>query len=249
MRVLKVTLEGITTSFRYPHFMIGVQPTFPMPPPATIYGHICSTLGEWIDPSEISFAYHFTALAGFEDLEHTHILAASGGKLPGTDIPKIQEGSIQPFRRQLLYQPRLELYLNRPEWAAAFRSPVYPVVLGRSQDLCTYTNVEVIDLAEQESVYLEHTLLPYEMATQMSMGTVILMPRFLDYEQKRFPTFARYLVLQRRVPTNGKDFLHFGDDTQRFWSDPIAPQFNGIPRGLVFHSFQGDTYESLALSR
>ncbi len=61
MRVLKVVLEGITTSFRYPHFMMGVQPSFPMPPPATIYGHICSALGEWIDPKGLAFAYHFTA--------------------------------------------------------------------------------------------------------------------------------------------------------------------------------------------
>ena len=50
MRVLKVTLEGITTSFRYPHFMVNVQPSYRMPPPATIYGHICSALGEWVSP-------------------------------------------------------------------------------------------------------------------------------------------------------------------------------------------------------
>lgn len=32
MRVLKVVLEGTTTSFRYPHFMLSIQPSFPLPP-------------------------------------------------------------------------------------------------------------------------------------------------------------------------------------------------------------------------
>lgn len=58
MQVLKVVVEGLTTSFRYPHFVQGVQPTFEMPPPATIYGHICSALGEWVDPKGVTFAYH-----------------------------------------------------------------------------------------------------------------------------------------------------------------------------------------------
>src|SRR5258708_7142170 len=89
MRVLKVVLEGETTSFRYPHFMFGVQPSFPLPPPATIYGHICSTMGEQVDLEGLRFAYHFTAEASFEDLEHVHVLEAKSGMLPSTKIPKV----------------------------------------------------------------------------------------------------------------------------------------------------------------
>ena len=181
MRVLKVTLEGITTSFRYPHFMVNVQPTYRMPPPATIYGHICSALGEWVSPDGLAFAYHFTYDATFEDLEHIHVLSASGGKVPGTNLPKALEGNVNPFRRELLFRPKLMLYINRPEWAAAFRSPRYAVTLGRSQDLCSYTSIEEVELEETRDVYLEHTLLPYEMATQTVAGIVTLMPRWLDY--------------------------------------------------------------------
>jgi len=46
MRVLKVVAEGPITSFRYPHFMQQIHPSFQMPPPATIYGHISSALGK-----------------------------------------------------------------------------------------------------------------------------------------------------------------------------------------------------------
>lgn len=247
MRVLKVELEGVTTSFRYPHFMLGVQPSFPMPPPATIYGHICSTLGEWVDPIGLAFAYHFTSEGSGEDLEHIHVLAPASGRLPGSRQPKVLKGNINPFKRQLLFRPRLVLYLNRPDWGEAFRVPRYPVVLGRSQDLCGYTSINVVDLVQTDDVYLEHTLLPYGMATRTSVGIVTLLPRWLDYERNRQPTFARYLLLQRRIFSG--DLFQFGVEQQSlYWADPTAPQVNGKPLGLVFHTFTGASDEALTLA-
>lgn len=248
MRVLKVSLEGITTSFRYPHFMVNVQPTYRMPPPATIYGHICSALGEWVSPDGLAFAYHFTYDASFDDLEHIHVLSAAGGKVPGTDLPKALEGNVNPFHRELLFHPRLTLYLNRPEWAAAFRSPRYVVTLGRSQDLCSYTSVEEVELVERNKVYLEHTLLPYQMATQTVAGIVTLMPRWLDYQHQRAPTFGRYLLLERCVMSD--TLLDYGQERHTFFADPLSRRVDDAPLGLVFHTFTGDdnapvTYASL----
>ena len=145
MKVLKIVAEGITTSFRYPHFMLQIHPSFQMPPPATIYGHICSALGEWFDPNGVQFAYHFTHQGHVRDIEHIIVLAppkSSRSKLPGTQISNVLEGNVNPFERELLFQPRLTLYINRPEWEAAFRSPRYAVSLGRSQDLFTYTEIK-----------------------------------------------------------------------------------------------------------
>jgi len=247
MRVLKVTLEGITTSFRYPHFMMGVQPSFPMPPPATIYGLICSALGEWVDPAGVEFAYHFTFQGKGEDMEHIHVLSASSGKVPNSSYPKVLEGGVNPFRRELLLYPRLVLYLNRPEWESAFHSPYYPVVLGRSQDLCSYTSIQVIDLVTSEQVYFEHTLLRYDMATRAAVGIVTLMPRWLDYKRNRRPFFARYLLLQRRIKAQ-TDLLQFGASAGGYLADPTAPEIDGLPLGLVFHNFIGDAHESLTVA-
>lgn len=246
MRTLKVELEGITTSFRYPHFMMGAHPSFPMPPPATIYGHICSALGEWVEPEGVRFAYHFTSAGSGEDLEHIHVLSPSGGKLPNTGYPKVLEGNVNPFRRQLLFFPRLVLYLNQPEWEPAFRSPRYPVVLGRSQDLCMYTNVQIVDLEPSETAYFEHTLLPYRMATQTESGIAMLMPRWLNYERRRQPTFARYVILQRRIFST-RLLLPEGERPV-FHADPTAPQVDGVPLGLVFHTFTGDEDEALTVA-
>lgn len=247
MRVLKVVLEGLTTSFRYPHFMLSVQPGFPMPPPATIYGHICSTLGEWVEPDGLAFAYHFTAEGSTMDMEHIHVLSASTGKLPGTKLPKVLEGNVNPFTREILFRPRLVLYLNRPEWESAFRHPCYPVVLGRSQDLCYYTSVSVLDLVQSDQVYFEHTLLPYRMATQTSVGIVTLMPRWLDYHRDRQPRFARYLLLNRRIYSRG--LLQFDQhDPPMYWTDPTVDRVNDLSLGLVFHTFLGDRDEALMLA-
>jgi CRISPR-associated protein Cas5t len=248
MRILKIEAEGITTSFRYPHFMQSIHPTYDMPPPATIYGHICSAVGEWVNPTGLRFAYHFTVAGQVVDLEHIIVLSRGKGTLPGTDgLPSALEGGVNPFSRHLLFRPKLVLYLNRPEWQQAFRSPRYAVVLGRSQDLFTYTRVTTLELAEAEKAYLEHTLLPYEMATCTDRGYTVLMPRYLDYEDGRRPTFAQYLVLQDRVTTT--NLRRYGStDRQLWWVDPESESVDGTQRGLVFHSFVGETHEAIGMA-
>lgn len=239
MRTLRVVAEGLTTSFRYPHFMQGVQPTFRMPPPATIYGHICSVLGDWFDPVGVKFAIHFRYQTEFSDVESTHILIPAGGRLKGTTCPKVLEGNVNPFRRSILFRPRLILYLNRPDWLEAFRQPRYPVALGRSQDLFMYREVDVTELADSDVAYFEHTLMPDDFALRTGAGQVVLMPRLLDVRARRHPAFGRYLVLHRRVYS--REFLRYeGEPPLRFLVDPATADEEGICLGLLFHRWTGE---------
>ena len=50
MRVAKVRILAPTASFRYPHFLVGKQITYSMPPPSTIYGHVASAVGQLPPP-------------------------------------------------------------------------------------------------------------------------------------------------------------------------------------------------------
>ncbi|RME80658.1 MAG: CRISPR-associated protein Cas5 [Caldilineae bacterium] len=236
MHVLKITAQGLTTSFRYPHFMMSVQPTYEMPPPATLYGHIASALGRWFDPAEAQFALHFTYERKIEDVETTILLKRATGKMPNNKaLPKVLEGNANPFRREILTFPRLTLYVNRPDWLDAFRRPRYAVALGRSQDLFTYTQIQTVELEARQKAYLEHTLLPYDFARHTAAGRVVLMPRWLGHERRQ-PRFQRYVVLNRRVHTN--QFYRFQGEAQaEFWTDPTAPKFEGDPLGLVFLSW------------
>jgi len=251
MRVLKVELEGLTTSFRYPHFMMGRHPTFPMPPPATIYGHLCSALGEWVDPRGIEFGYVFTHESTRErtatDLEHCHILEAAGARTAfecqGERVRANLVGVVNPLKRDFLFRPRLTLYLNRPEWLEQFRVPRYPVVLGRSQDLATYTRVTIVALQEREEAYYENTLLPCDdvWRVRIGRGTVFTMPRFLDYNNNREPRFERYIALEGRVATTEKtEWLSYENQTLTHWVDPETPEHRGCLRGVVFHTFVDD---------
>lgn len=246
MRVLKVVAEGLTTSFRYPHFIQQVHPSFPMPPPATIYGHIASALGEWFDPKGVQFAYHFTYAAKVNrEIEHTIMLSPATGYLKESKIPKVLEGNVNPFYREIFFHPRLTIYINRPEWESAFRSPRYAVVLGRSQDLFTYTQIQVVELAQSIEAYFEHTLLPYSSNRHTSRGYAVLMPRYLDNQRKRFPSFARYFIVQGRI--SSKEFLWFGEKTaESYWIDPHSPEVKGEHLGLAFLNFVGEEHGTLA---
>lgn len=237
MRVLRITARGFTASFRYPHFMMGLQPTYNMPPPATLYGHIASALGEQFDPAGVRFAVHFSYMHKQADIETTILLKEASGKMPqDKSLPKVLEGNPNPFQREILFFPRLTLYINRPEWLDAFRHPRYAVCLGRSQDLFSYQSVEVIDSQPTPNAYLEHTLLPYDFVRLTASGQSILMPRYLQNKRKRQPIFERYIILQRQVKT--PDMLRFDDaPLPELWSDPTAPLINGLPLGLAFHSW------------
>lgn len=242
MHMLKVELEGLTTSFRYPHFMAGRHPTFPMPPPATLYGQICSAVGDWVDPKGLEFGYVFTHEGIAQDIEHCHILEVSKSRRnfewQEAEYPANIEGVVNPFRRDFFFRPRLTLYLNRPDWLEHFRSPRYAVVLGRSQDLATYTRVTVVELQQSEQAYYEHTLLPYdEWRTRIGRGVSLVMPRFLDYYHKREPQFERYIALQERVHTNGEAVLHYEGQSLRHWIDPETPEWQGVQRGVALHRF------------
>ena len=236
MRVLKIEAEGLTTSFRYPFFMVGRQPSFDMPPPATIYGHICSAAGDWLDPVLLRFGYWFShAGTKHEDLEHFHSTEIAGGTfaLGGAKVAKNVEAGVQPTRREFLLQPRLVLYLANLDLADAFRSPRYAVVLGRSQDLFTYTRVAEIDLIETEQAYIERTLLPGGPARWPGLGMAIAMPRFIDYRRNRQVTFGQYQMLQGRA--SQEDLPRHPD--HRYLVDPETEERNGCHRAVIFHTF------------
>jgi len=240
MRVLRVMAEGLTTSFRYPHFMQQIHPTYEMPPPSTIYGHIASALGYWFNPTGVEFSYRFTFTAKVTDVEHVILVGPKGGssRLPGTKIPNVLEGKVNPFERELLFQPKLTLYINRPDWEDAFRSPRYAVVLGRSQDLFTYTKVDVVELEQAERAYFEHTLAPHEMSLQFGRGIAMLMPQFVDYHNNRAPVFNQYVMLRERVHLPGEQSMRFSNaGSGPYWIDPTTPKDKDVHLGLPFLPF------------
>jgi CRISPR-associated protein Cas5t len=265
-RVAKVTIEAPVVSFRYPHFLIGRQPSFEVPPPSTIFGHVASALGAW-PSSPIHFAYAFQARGRARDLEHQQIISRTSGKLPGDVVdplwrPPVQVGKkkltkreleprllektteavVQPHERDFLFDVRLELYLDPPELADAFRSPTFAVVLGRSQDLASIQRVEVVDLPAATTGYVERTILPGRLRTRLPWGVTTLMPRYIGPAPERHPVFAPYIVLHERVYVgfeerfSSRQLLNLAGANDVWWTDPVTAEDRGGRRLLWFHT-------------
>ena len=240
LSVLKVVVEGAVTSFRYPHLTQGFQPTFEMPPPSTIYGHICSAAGNYVEVDGWEFGYHFTHAGKFVDYkEHLH-----------------QSDPIQPFpiNRELLFKPRLELYLTKLEWKDYFLNPQYSVILGRSQDLMRYAYIEEKTLVRADRAYFEHTLLPLSMAPRLGKATIaVTMPRYVN--PRRQVEWGSYCILQDSTPyppisssrfaeweDEENEGLIFSGDDFPLWVDPEAPGYRrdkSLKRAIWFHSLTG----------
>jgi len=248
MRVAKVIIEAPVTSFRYPHFLIGRQISFDMPPPSTIYGHLASAIGELIPPDSFRFGYHFEFQSKASDLEHQHVISPGGSRQnyshEGQKLPVSVEATVQPHLRDFLFKPRLTLYIEPPALAAAFRSPVFCVVLGRSQDLAQIVSVEEIELEPAEGAYLEHTLLPFALRPSVAVGVTVLMPRYIGPPPERNVVFERFISLRERVYAGAVERseslntrrLLIRNGVQNSWLvDRSTSPDRGVHRAVMFH--------------
>lgn len=248
MRCLKIKMDGITASFRYPHFIWGRQPTFEAPPPATIYGMICSAVGEWLDPNSIQFAYSFSFSEKLEDLEHVHAVQFGKGTFTylGKKYSKNIEGNINPLRREFLFRPEMTLYLDRLDLEPFFWEPRYPMTFGRSQDLLFIKSISTIELMKETKVYLEKTILPWEYRPYVTKGISLMMPKYIDYDEDRRADLANYVLLTDRVYDglhgSGYRDLHTqlmigNNEVRNYWIDVESNKDHDCFQGVVFHSF------------
>lgn len=246
MRVARVRVHAPVTSFRYPFFVTGAQPSFAIPPPSTVHGHCASALGRWPDPFAFFFGIHFTFASRARDLEHQHIATASAPrtplrvKTPEGEARATTEISVQPVTREFLFDATMTLYLDL-SLADAFRAPEFPVVLGRSQDLAEIQAVDEITLERPTRARIEHTMLPQALRPSVRFGPTVLLTRHISEPPEREATFAQYIVLHEPV--------FYGDDsrgTRTFtrvegiglddlYCDPTILDDEGFPRAVWIH--------------
>jgi CRISPR-associated protein Cas5t len=100
-----------------------MQPTLPLPPPSTIYGLVSAAAGAWVDPNECAVGYVFRAQGEATDLETIYQFSRSS------------DAKSNVIFRQWLTDWQLWLYFKEARWAEAFENPVFPLVLGRQQEL------------------------------------------------------------------------------------------------------------------
>jgi CRISPR-associated endonuclease/helicase Cas3/CRISPR-associated protein Cas5t len=168
---LEVVVTAPVASFRNPLYA-GVQVGLPCPPPSTVGGMLAAAAGSWdrVDP-QMRFAMAFHAGGTGVDLETYHPLDATGKKADPT-----------PRERDFLANVTLTVWLvdEIALWFQRLRRPVWPLRLGRSQDIVAVSVCEV-DLA-QASGRQGGAILP---AHTSAAGTRLRLPTAVSLDRSR----------------------------------------------------------------
>ncbi|MEU2258404.1 CRISPR-associated protein Cas5 [Nocardia xishanensis] len=160
---LQVTVTAAVASFRNPLYA-GVQVGLPCPPPSTITGMLAGAAGGW-------FGAAFTAAGAGTDLETYHPLDGRGRTTATT-----------PKDREFLADVVLTVWLvdDLDFWEAVLRRPVWPLRLGRSQDLAAARTkrVELVVTPGRQG----HAIVPESMSVA---GTLLRLPTVVSVDRAR----------------------------------------------------------------
>lgn len=168
---LEVTITAPVVSFRNPLYA-GVQAGLPCPPPATVGGLLAAARGNWsiVDPT-LRFAMTFQARGHGVDVETYHPLDATG-----------KATSPVPRDRDFLADVTLTVWLvdNVQAWRAALRRPVWPLRLGRSQDL---VGIQTRTVALRDGQGRQgYALVPADLT---GFGTLLQLPTAVSLDRSR----------------------------------------------------------------
>jgi CRISPR-associated protein Cas5t len=150
MKVLRVYVKGWTASYRFPPFVIEVQPTLPVPPLSTIYGIISAAAGRLVSPNETGIGFVAPYNTKAKDLEKIYQIGERG---------KVEKTNV--INREFIHEPELYLYLTNLDFESNFRTPRYPILLGRSYDLASIKEVKTIELQPTKEAEFQYTILPF----------------------------------------------------------------------------------------
>lgn len=131
MKVLHVELRGLTASFRVPH-MFKYHRSLPLPPYTTVIGMFGAAVGLDMATAQTLFEHLCLkiGIAGTHKGSCNDTWRVLTTKNPESDV----------VERQILYKPLYHILFEGSEFAIhicekAFRYPVYPLSLGRPDDI------------------------------------------------------------------------------------------------------------------
>lgn len=130
MEAYAIDIRSWTASFRYPNLISGTQPTLEVPPISTILGLINAASGRYIEHEALSLGYYFEYQAKATDLETIYMIDSK-------DKKPTNKAKSNVIKREFLFDNFLRLYVTDRRLRDFFVSPVYPLVLGRMNDLAS----------------------------------------------------------------------------------------------------------------
>ena len=192
MEVWKITIDAPTCSFR-PHYLQRVQPTFPLPPPSTIFGLLSSAAGRYVAPNETKIGYVFNSNSIATDLQKIY------PQRPNGHIPFDKIG---PLNRDILFESTLILYIDNDDLANAIKFPHFQLCLGRGEDLAVVKDVEKIKVEEVDD-WVELTPTQIVDYNEDIDANVVSMVIGVTDTKPRFPiAIRRFMLIQNKTKAN-----------------------------------------------
>ncbi len=174
----RIKITGWISSFRYPIFVYGYQPTLPVPPYSTIYGLLSAACGRTISPEDSDVKFVFKSSGKGVDLETVY--EWSFNKISKTNV----------IKREFLMNPELYLYIENEDLAFCFRKPAYPLLLGRSTELAFVEEIRRVKLVKKNSFTVGGVLLPFPPMRSLN-GMVQALPTHFTQTLPREPRGTR----------------------------------------------------------
>jgi CRISPR-associated protein Cas5t len=201
MRVLRVHIRGWTASFRNPLFVVGFQPTLPVPPLSTLYGLLSAARGDPVTPDDASIGFVFMSAGKGVDLETVYEF----------DKTRLKAKS-NVYKREFLVDPELYLYTPALWLKPHLERPHYPLLLGRSTELAALVAVDEVELGQSQEVAYQGTVLPFPM--NQVYGPMQSLPTYFTQERPRRPQGIRpFYLITHPIQYSGSALC----DAQKGW--------------------------------
>lgn len=172
MKIYRVLITAQTASFRYPNFISSNQLSIKSVPYTTIAGLIASATGN-DNLVDFRFSYVFRYQSSYVDLETIYKFEKKENSVNNKSVT--QDAT---FKREILFDCYLTLYLENENIANSFKSPIFQLLLGRSGDLARVLEVKEIDVSPIDEVALNGTIVSFN--EYKSSGQIYAMPKYFD---------------------------------------------------------------------
>lgn len=212
INALHVRIEGLTSSFRYPLIISGLQLSVPVPTYSSILGMISSCAGRIVSSKETRIGFEFYCKSDNVDIERT-VRLSNKGKLKLNPVQGI-------LKRQIYWHPVMDLYLTNLNLKGAFENPVSTPSFGRSQDIAWISRVNEVTLTPLNRGMLAPTLIPMNMLKKKGVpGLVSRLPEWFDNTKmghvRKSGPFGVYLAMnpksKKRFYVEGRNLFHPSD--------------------------------------
>ncbi len=174
MEVYTIDIRSWTASFRYPNLISGIQPTLEVPPLSTVLGLMNAAAGNYLEHTKLRIGYYFEYASKATDLETIYMIDSNKGR--PTNIAKSNV-----IKREFLFDTFLRLYMVEERLAYYFKTPFYPLLLGRMNDLAS---VDINSISKKELQPLENAdkikgqIVPFN--NNYLPGTIQALPKYFS---------------------------------------------------------------------